>query len=152
MTAAPPLATIGYQGSTIARVVDALRAAGVRDLIDVRAVPLSRKPGFSKRQLAAALDQVGIRYVNLRALGTPAAGRLAARRGDTATMRRIFGRQLETPEAQAELAQAGEIARAAPACLLCFERDPQHCHRLLVAEAMRLPALLHLFAAEPDEL
>ncbi len=142
--AAPALATIGYEAATIERVVAALLAAGVRHLIDVRAVPLSRKPGFSKRQLAAALDAAGLRYTNLRGLGTPKSGRIAARRGDSATMRAIFAAHLQTPEAQADLALARVIAREAPACLLCFERDPAHCHRLLVAEAMQPPALVHL--------
>jgi uncharacterized protein (DUF488 family) len=143
------LATIGYEGATIDRVIEALLAAGVAHLIDVRALPLSRKPGFSRRQLAAALDERGIRYTNLRALGTPKPGRDAARRGDTATMRRIFAAQLATPEAQAELGLAGEIARAAPACLLCFERDAMRCHRLLVAEAMQPGTIMHLAAAPP---
>ena len=146
-----PLATIGYEATTVDRVVAALAEAGVAHLIDVRAVPLSRKPGFSKRQLAAALDGAGIRYSNLRGLGTPKAGRDAARRGDTATMHRIFRAHMETPEAQADLGLAVEIARAAPACLLCFERDARHCHRTLVAEAMAAPDARHLAASLPGE-
>lgn len=131
-----PLRTIGYQGTTIDRLVATLVDDGVKHLIDVRAVPLSRKPGFSKRQLAAALDVAGIRYSNLRGLGTPAAGRHAARRGDVATMRGIFARHLETDEAQSDLALARLIAAESPCCLLCFERDPLICHRLSVANAM----------------
>ena len=149
MSPKAPLATIGYEATTINRVVAALLDAGIRHLIDVRAVPLSRKPGFSKRQLAAALDEAGLRYTNLRGLGTPKAGRIAARRGDTATMRRIFAAHMETPEAQADLAHAVAIARESPSCLLCFERDPAHCHRMLVAELMQPPALVHLHAALP---
>lgn len=145
----PPLFTIGYEGTTIACVIEALLAAGVRHLIDVRAVPLSRKPGFSKRQLAAGLDEAGLRYTNLRGLGTPKAGRMAARRGDTPTMQRIFRAQMQTPEAEADLAHAIAIAREAPACLLCFERDALCCHRLLVAEAMRPDSIVHLRAELP---
>ncbi|MBN8897184.1 MAG: DUF488 domain-containing protein, partial [Rhodospirillales bacterium] len=52
-----PILTIGYEGCTIDGVVAALRDAGTELLIDVRAVPQSRKPGFSKRQLAAGLDE-----------------------------------------------------------------------------------------------
>ncbi len=146
---APPLATIGYEGTTIGAVIATLLAAGVRHLIDVRAVPLSRKPGFSKRQLAAALDEAGLRYTNLRGLGTPKSGRIAARRGDTATMHRIFLAHMQTPEAQADLAHAQAIAREAPACLLCFERDALSCHRMLVAEAMQPESLVHLHAPFP---
>ena len=129
-------------------MVSALLAAGVRQLIDVRAVPLSRKPGFSKRQLAAALDAAGLRYINLRGLGTPKSGRIAARRGDTAAMRAIFAAHMETPEAQSDLAHAVAIARDTPCCLLCFEHQPERCHRLLVAELMQPPELLHLFPGQ----
>ena len=115
-------------------------------LIDVRAVPLSRKPGFSKRQLAAALHEAGIGYINLRGLGTPKSGRIAARRGDFATMRAIFAQHMLTDTAQVELAHAAAIAAEAPACLLCFEADATHCHRALVAEAMHPSALRHLRA------
>jgi uncharacterized protein (DUF488 family) len=72
--------TIGYEGATQAEVVAALVAAGVKRLVDVRAVPLSRRPGFSKNILAAGLREAGIDYVGLKALGTPAQGREAARK------------------------------------------------------------------------
>ena len=141
------LATIGYEATTIDRVVSALLEAGVAQLIDVRAVPLSRKPGFSKRQLAASLDAAGIGYINLRALGTPKSGRLAARRGRFEEMRGIFAEHLLTDTAQSDLAHATAIAASMPSCLLCFEADATHCHRLLVAEAMQPGAALrHLRA------
>src|SRR4028119_55833 len=73
--------TIGYEGATQAELVAALRAAGVERVIDVRAVPLSRKPGFSKNVLAAGLAEAGIGYVHLKALGTPPEGRGGARPG-----------------------------------------------------------------------
>lgn len=138
------LATIGYQGATIAAFVRTLVEAEVDHLIDVRAVPLSRKPGFSKRQLAAELEMAGLRYSSLRGLGTPRAGRDAARRGDVATMRAIFARQLETAEAARDLDVARAIAGGSAACLVCFERDPHSCHRLAVAEAMGGP-VRHLY-------
>jgi uncharacterized protein (DUF488 family) len=130
---APDLFTIGYEGTTVDHVVAALRAAGAVHLVDVRAVPSSRKPGFSRRQLEAAALQAGLQYTHLRALGTPKPGRDAARRGDAATMQRIFDAHLQAPEPQAELARAVAISREAPACLLCFERDHKMCHRDILA-------------------
>jgi uncharacterized protein (DUF488 family) len=127
------LFTIGYEGSTVDRVVAALHAAGVAHLLDVRAVPSSRKPGFSRRQLEAAVREAGLEYTHLRALGTPKPGRDAARRGDAATMQRIFAAHLQAPEPQAELARAEAISRASPCCLLCFERDHRMCHRDILA-------------------
>lgn len=133
----PPVATVGYEGTTVHRFLDALRDARVGLLVDVRAVASSRRPGFSKTRLRDALAGAGIDYLHLRALGTPADGRAAARAGRHAEMRRIFAGQLATPEAQAELHALADLVRAGRrVCLLCFEADPAHCHRLLVADAL----------------
>lgn len=128
------LLTIGYEGCTIAGVLDTLKDAKVDLLIDVRAVAASRKPGFSKRQLAAGLDGIGIRYVHLQGLGTPKPGRDAIRAGHPERMEPIFREHMTSDRAQAELAQAKVLARESRACLLCFERDHSHCHRQFVAE------------------
>ena len=128
------LFTIGYQAATQGEVVARLKAASVQVLVDVRAVAASRRAGFSKKLLAASLAEAGIDYVHLRALGTPPAGRLAARAGRTAQMHEIYNGYLENePAAQAELAEAAEIALARPAALLCLEADAKVCHRALIA-------------------
>ena len=124
--------TIGYEGATQAGVISALRDAGIKIVADVRAVPLSRRPGFSKNILAAGLEATGIGYVGLKALGTPPEGREAARRGNRARLAEIYARQLETIEAIAQSAQLIDIAGARPTAVLCFERDPQACHRSLL--------------------
>ena len=128
--------TIGYEGATQPELVAALRKAGVARVIDVRAVPLSRKPGFSKNVLAAGLKEAGIDYIHLKALGTPPAGREAARKGRFEEMERIYAAQLETPEAGAQAAQMIALAEEKPAALLCFERDPAHCHRTPLRKAV----------------
>jgi uncharacterized protein (DUF488 family) len=130
----PTLLTIGYEGTTIGAVLDVLVAAQVGLLIDVRAVASSRKPGFSKRQLAAELDERGIRYIHLRPLGTPKAGRQAVRAGHPEQMETIYRVHMRGDEPQAALAEATALARAARSCLLCFEREPSHCHRRIVAQ------------------
>lgn len=128
--------TIGYEAVTMAEFVAALRAAGVKRVIDVRALPLSRRPGFSKSSLAAELATQGIDYVHLKALGTPKRGRDAAKKGDVATLRAVYDEQLELPEAQAQAAIMLGLAAEMPSALLCFERDPAHCHRTLLLEAV----------------
>jgi uncharacterized protein (DUF488 family) len=143
------IATIGYEGCVVDAVVNTLRESGVELLIDVRAVPSSRKPGFSKRQLAASLDQAGIAYVHLQRLGTPKAGRDAARAGKPDHMETIFREHMTSDLAQAALADAKSLARERRACLLCFERDHMACHRRLVAEmitAETAQAIVHLRA------
>ena len=91
---------------------------------------------YSDRLLAASLAGNGIDYVHLRALGTPKAGREAARKGRIAEMHTIFEQQLELPEAQLQLAQAAEIASKRKAVLLCYEADATRCHRAIVAERL----------------
>jgi uncharacterized protein (DUF488 family) len=145
----PELLTIGYQGSTLAHVLAALREAGVAHLVDVRAVPQSRKPGFSKRLLAASVEAAGMRYTHLRGLGTPKAGRDAVRHGEVARMHAIFAEHMQSDHAQTDLAHAVAIAREERACLLCFERDHTTCHRDIVAGLIRErtgQAVLHLVA------
>lgn len=143
------IATIGYEGATVGDLIAALSAAGVATVIDVREAPVSRRKGFSKSALAAALAEAGLDYVHLRALGTPKPGRDAARQGDMERFHGIFAAQLATPEAQAGLVRTAEIMRAGKACLLCYERDPRACHRSLVLDALAERMALeveHLFA------
>jgi uncharacterized protein (DUF488 family) len=128
--------TIGYESSTQDELVACLREAGVELLADVRAVPLSRRPGFSKNILAAGLKEGGIDYVGLKALGTPAEGREAARKHDLAKLERIYAGQLELPEAMAQAAQLIDMAGERPTALLCFERDPACCHRTLLIKSI----------------
>src|SRR6266513_3627313 len=121
--------TIGYEGTTVPEFVAALKAAAVERVIDVRALPLSRRPGFSKSPLSAALADAGIEYIHLKALGTPAEGRAAARAGRHKDLERIYAGQLELPEAIAQSAQMLDLAAEKPSALLCMEREPAHCHR-----------------------
>jgi uncharacterized protein (DUF488 family) len=139
--------TIGYEGATMSELLSALQSAGVERVIDVRAVANSRRPGFSKTPLRNALTEVGIDYVHLRALGTPAAGREAARAGRKAELERIYSGQLETPQAMAEGAQMLELAGEKPSALLCYERDPACCHRTLLWQALARDAeIVDLYA------
>ena len=126
--------TIGYQGSRVEDFIAVLRRAGIETLIDVRDVPLSRKPGFSKSALAAALEQNGIGYVHLKGLGDPKSGREAARAGKHGLFRRIFGSHMATDVAQHDLDRAIEMIRAGACCLMCFEQEHAHCHRAIVAD------------------
>jgi hypothetical protein len=99
MARARKLFTIGYEQVTSKAVLDELVRAGIRMLVDVRAIASSRRPGFSKSQLGAGLDERGIAYLHLRGLGTPKEGREAARRGDIKMLARIYRAHLKTPQA-----------------------------------------------------
>ena len=130
------LSTIGYEGKTLDEFLGELKDAGVEVVLDVRAVAASRRPGFSKTALSNALREQGIDYLHLRPLGTPAAGREAARAGRIAEMNAIYAGQLETPEAGLALEQALSAAGERHAALLCYEKQACDCHRTLLAERM----------------
>jgi uncharacterized protein (DUF488 family) len=135
MAKAKTLFTIGYEQTPAKSVLDELQAAGVKLLVDVRAVAASRRPGFSKSQLAAGLDERGISYVHLRGLGTPKEGREAARSGHYDTLHKIYAAHLKTPQAREQLDELTALVKTSgPICLLCYERDHAHCHRQWIAE------------------
>jgi uncharacterized protein (DUF488 family) len=129
------LFTIGYEQTPAKAVLDELERSGVKLLVDVRAVAASRRPGFSKNQLAAGLDARGISYLHLRGLGTPKDGRVAARNGQFDTLHRIYAKHLKTPQAREELDELSALVKkSGPVCILCYERDHSHCHRQWIAE------------------
>jgi uncharacterized protein (DUF488 family) len=135
--AKPKVFTIGYEGADASRFLATLRDAGVATLADVRAVALSRKRGFSKTALRDALAEQDIGYRHFIQLGTPKEGRQAARAGDADLMRRIYCDEvLETEAAKAGFQDLETLARSEPICLLCFERDPAHCHRRILAQRL----------------
>ena len=132
---ASKLFTIGYEKSKPDALMAELKRAKVKLLVDTRAVAASRRPGFSKRQLAASLDEEGIAYLHLQKLGTPAEGREAARAGKLDTLWRIYAKHLKTPEAVEAMDELVSIVKSGqPVCLLCYERDKDCCHRSRIAE------------------
>lgn len=142
--------TIGYEGSKPSELFSTLRKNGVKLLIDVRDVPISRKPGFSKTALAQGLADASIKYLHLKGLGDPKPGRVAAREGRYSDFRRIFKSHMLTTAAQQALSEAISAASKSVACLLCFEQDHTNCHRCIVAGSMVQTgkfSLFHLTAA-----
>ena len=135
MAKAKTLFTIGYEQTPSKAVLDELAQAGVKLLVDVRAVASSRRPGFSKNALAAGLDERGISYVHLRGLGTPKTGREAARSGKYDVLEKIYSAHLKTAQAKEEMDELSALVKkSGPVCILCYERDHRHCHRRWIAE------------------
>jgi uncharacterized protein (DUF488 family) len=128
--------TVGYERTTLPGLIAALKEHGVKRVIDTRDVANSRRAGFSKKMLAASLDEEGIAYIHLRALGTPKAGRLANRAGRMDEFRRIYEASFQRPEAQLALLEAEELCRGSSTALLCFCGDLAKCHRNRIAQAL----------------
>jgi len=130
------LSTVGYEGADIVHFLRTLKDCGIKRLIDIRDVPVSRRRGFSKTALANALEEQGIAYIHLKSLGDPKAGREAMRRGDYPAFLEIYTSHIATPKGQEALRLAVELALDRPSILLCYERSPTQCHRTVVAKEM----------------
>src|SRR3977135_4009775 len=138
MAKAKNLFTIGYEQTPAKAVLDELEHAGVKLLVDVRPVAASRRPGFSKNQLAAGLQERGISYLHLRGLGTPKDGREAARSGKFDVLHKIYAKHLKTPQAREELDELSALVKkSGPVCILSSERPQRECHRQWIAEIIR---------------
>ncbi len=132
------LFTIGYEKATPAAVMAELKRARIDLLVDTRAIAASRRPGFSKRQLAAGLDEAGIGYLHLQKLGTPSEGRQAARAGDTETLWLIYDKHIAKPEPQQALDElVGLIKSGKRVALLCYCRNPNACHRSRIVARLK---------------
>jgi len=125
--------TIGYEKTDLSAYIARLKVAGVSILVDVRERPISRKKGFSKSALAAAVHEVGIDYLHVHALGDPKSGRDAAKSGEFDLFVEIFSRHMVTEQATTALSDLAEMVLGKNICLTCFERDHTTCHRSIVA-------------------
>ncbi|WP_241560801.1 DUF488 family protein [Bordetella avium] len=127
--------TIGYEGIDLSRFLFLLEQSGVETVVDIREMPLSRKPGFSKTALRAALNLAGYEYVHIGALGCPKDVRNQYREdGNWSAYKRGFLRYLATQEAP--IAELSAMASTSSCALLCFEADHNYCHRSMVADAV----------------
>jgi uncharacterized protein (DUF488 family) len=133
--------TIGYEHTTQAGLIAALTANKIKTLIDTRDIANSRRAGFSKKLLAASLDEAGITYIHLRPLGTPKAGRIANRAGRMDEFRATYEASFQKPEAQLALLEAEEFCRAAATALMCYCGDGAKCHRHIIATALEQKGL-----------
>lgn len=144
------LFTFGYEGLDITTYIARLKEFGIQTVIDVRALPLSRKKGFSKRAFDAALANVGIAYIHVPELGCPMEIRHRFKYdGDWDAYTESFIAYLRTQGTSVnKLAQTAKTTRA---CLVCFEADFNVCHRTYVARAARAvgaPKVLHLLSQQ----
>lgn len=141
----------GYEGRSVDELVADARQWGVVAVVDVRLNPISRKRGLSKTALSAALNEAGVEYLHLRALGNPKDNRAGF--AETTTTAGSVARQrfadevLSTPGAAQALDLVEALRARGPVLLLCFEASERCCHRSLVLGALadragRVPALV----------
>lgn len=143
--------TIGYQGASLEYLIESLAAADVSVVVDTRDTPHSRRPEFRSRSLEAALAEVGIRYLPARALGAPRDLRALAT-GDWDGFADGYRERLLL--VREELESLVPIVASERVCLLCFEADPDACHRSLLAHEIQTlldVSATHLRPGRPDE-
>ncbi|WP_426038212.1 DUF488 family protein [Brevundimonas sp. DC300-4] len=131
--------TIGYEGTILDAFIETLREGGVETVVDVRAVAVSRRRGFSKTALSTRVRAEGMEYVHLRDLGDPKPGREAARAGRWREFESIYAAHLRTAEAQLALAILGRLMANSSVALLCYEADAAGCHRTMIARDVAKP-------------
>lgn len=139
----PTLFTTGYeQHRHPAALIAALQNVGVRCLVDVRELPLSRRRGFSKSRLSEALADASIRYEHERALGNPKPLRDLYKNGRQEEGEAAYRAHVRNGSAWAVEWLSDTLADG-PACLLCFEADHTTCHRNVIVDELlaRTPAL-----------
>lgn len=129
---------VGYEGLHLDEFLRDLVDRKVQTVVDVRLTPISRKPGFSKRALAAALEEVNIQYEHLRVLGNPKDNRAGfyGRPTEVEAARDHFRLLLQGDSVDAALNHIEQLHRDGRVALLCFEADEQRCHRHVVLERL----------------
>ena len=143
--------TIGYEGIDIERFFMLLSEHGIETVVDVRELPLSRKPGFSKKVLASALNLSGLEYTHLADLGCPKPIRDRYRAdADWRRYKEGFLKYLKTQKDAIE--ELATLAKTTNCALLCFEADFNFCHRSMVADAVKRHSGMRVSHIRVDEV
>lgn len=130
--------TIGHSTRPIKEFIDILKSQAITQLVDIRTVPKSRhNPQYWHDELARSLEQAGIGYTYLAALGGL---RPKAKHSLNTAWRnqsfRNYADYMQTPEFQDGLTQLCELAHSKTSAIMCAEAVPWRCHRSLVGDAL----------------
>jgi uncharacterized protein (DUF488 family) len=132
------LYTIGHSTRSAEELLELLRRNGVRQLVDVRAFPGSRRhPHFGRDALRAFLTDAGVTYVHSPELG----GRRAPRADAAPTAWRepgfaAYADYMTTAEFARAIDQLLARAAAEPTAIMCSEAVPWRCHRSMISDAV----------------
>lgn len=128
------LFTIGYEGRSLESFLNTLLQNDVRVLCDVRKNPYSRKYGFSRDKLEQVTQGTAIKYVAFPELGIESEKRKSLDTADD--YKDLFSEYKETLSyRKKELERLYNIYKAeGRVALMCFEKDPQMCHRHIIRD------------------
>ncbi|MGI9102927.1 MAG: DUF488 domain-containing protein [Terriglobales bacterium] len=148
------LFTIGHSTRSLDELIEALRAHGIRRLVDIRSFPMSRRlPHFNRENLEVELPKAEIDYVWMQALG----GRRKKIRDDSPNTAlrspsfRNYADYMLTPEFRKAAAELVRMAEEKPTAYMCAERVYFRCHRMMVSDYLVAHghSVLHIDAAGP---
>lgn len=129
----PAVFSIGYERALIEDFLVTLQKAGSTYLVDVRDVPWSRRKEFVKGNLSEVMRAANIGYLHYKPLRNPPQAREANKSGDTDTFRQLYHMQLQSPMGKRAVTDLVGLASNETPCLMCYERDPTMCHRLIIS-------------------
>ena len=127
--------SLGYECLTIDGFLDEVLKAGIKVVIDSRNNPISRKYGFSKSFLASRCSDVGINYYQFSEIGIPSEFRNQA--DNKQDLWNFYLKEI-LPRNSKSLKLIGDICKSNPSVLICFEKDPNNCHRHILAKELSL--------------
>src|ERR1044071_277957 len=119
--------SVGYEGLTVAGLVERLQQSRIEELVDVRANPFSRRPGFSKKKLAESLEAAGITYRH-----EPLLGNAFRDVDDFAAAMDLMRSHLGSGEPAEAVERLISLAQGRRIAVLCLESDQRRCHRQVV--------------------
>lgn len=127
--------TIGYEGLSSDSFIDILSKNEIEQVLDVREIPISRKPGFSKGILSKNLENAGISYVHMKELGSPK--KIRDDLHETKDYEKFFSAyRFYIGTHFMYIQNAWELVTQKKTCLLCFEKKPTECHRSVIASCL----------------
>jgi uncharacterized protein (DUF488 family) len=136
----PTIFTIGHSTRPIGEFIQTLQSNGVDTVVDVRAIPGSRRnPQFHPDELSRSLSEAGIDYRHLAELGgrrySPV-GEETINAGWRNHSFRSYADYMQTPPfargVDTLLTWAGDRTVA----IVCAEAVPWRCHRSLIGDAL----------------
>jgi uncharacterized protein (DUF488 family) len=122
--------SLGYEGLTVAGLVERLQQSRVEELVDVRANPFSRRPGFSKKKLSESLAAAGITYRH-----EPLLGNAFRDEEDFDAAMALMREHLGAGKPADAVARLVALADGRRIAVLCLENDQRRCHRQVVLDA-----------------
>jgi uncharacterized protein (DUF488 family) len=128
--------TIGYEGASLVSFIGTLVSAGVAALLDVRRDPWSRRPEFRKHALEETLAAAGIAYRHEPRLGVPREIRQCFRGGKAPKEFAAWYAAEVLSRESGLVREISESVVSTSTALLCYEADPAHCHRSLLAREL----------------